>query len=94
VTTAQQWITAYAAALGTEPPDPAETDTLLAVAGVAAHASERVAAPLSTWLAGRAGVDPARAQQIALDVAAQLEAQEPGDGSAGDDGGRGGGGAT
>jgi hypothetical protein len=35
--------------------DAADADALLALAGVAAHASERLAAPLCTFLAGRSG---------------------------------------
>jgi hypothetical protein len=72
VTTGREWIDAYADALGTPRPDDGEVDALLALAGVAAHASERVAAPLCTWLAGRSGVDPERAKQVAIDLAAGL----------------------
>jgi hypothetical protein len=63
--TAQEWIAAFAAALGVEPPDDATTAQLLALAGVAAHASERTAAPLACWLAGRAGVTPEAAMAVA-----------------------------
>jgi hypothetical protein len=38
------------------------------MAGVAAHASERTAAPLACWLAGRAGLSPAEALSIAQEV--------------------------
>ncbi len=78
MTTAREWIDAYAAALGTDAPDEAEVDALLALAGTAAHASERMAAPLSTWLAARAGIDPARAGRLAEELAERLEPRPTG----------------
>jgi hypothetical protein len=60
------WCTRFAGALGTDPPSAAEIETLLALAGVAAHASQRQSAPVACWLAARAGVDPERAHEIAL----------------------------
>jgi hypothetical protein len=50
------WIAAFAARLGLEPPDAATVETLLDLAGVAAHASHRTAAPIACWLIGRAGL--------------------------------------
>jgi hypothetical protein len=38
---------------------------LLDLARVAAHSSERFAAPLACWLAARSGTAPAEAQRIA-----------------------------
>lgn len=58
---AQEWLTGYAASLGVTPPSDAEIEQLLALAGIAAHASERTAAPITCWLAGRAGLTPADA---------------------------------
>ena len=63
--TAPEWIAAFADALGVDPPDDDTVATLLDVAGVAAHASERVAAPIACWLIGRAGLPPAEAQRLA-----------------------------
>jgi hypothetical protein len=57
---AREWVGALAARLGEEPLDDATVDALLALAGVAAHSSERIAAPLACFLVGRAGADPAR----------------------------------
>src|SRR3954468_9799777 len=48
--TAQQWLADYAVALGIAPPSDDELDTILALAGVAAHSSERIAAPAAGWL--------------------------------------------
>jgi hypothetical protein len=55
------WLAAFAERLGVEPPDEATVDALLELAGVAAHASARQAAPIACWLVGRAGLDPAAA---------------------------------
>jgi hypothetical protein len=66
--TAKQWIDAYARRLGTEPPTEEEFAMLLDVAGAAAHASERVAAPVACWLCARAGRSPGEALAIALEV--------------------------
>jgi hypothetical protein len=63
--TGREWIGAFAAAIGTEAPDDATVERLLALAGAAAHASERTAAPIACWLAGRAGLDPAAALEQA-----------------------------
>ncbi len=59
--TGNDWIIAFAAELGLEPLDAAEVEDLLDLAGVAAHASERLAAPLTCYLAARAGITPADA---------------------------------
>jgi uncharacterized protein DUF6457 len=66
--TAEEWIAAFAAALGRPAPTPDEMAGMLALASIAAHASERRAAPIACWLAASAGVglDEARerAQQV------------------------------
>jgi hypothetical protein len=67
--TPQEWLAAFAARLGVDPPDTDTVDELLALAGTAAHASERTAAPLACWLVGRAGLDPAEARRLAAEVA-------------------------
>lgn len=53
--TRDDWIEAFAAELGVEPPSPEQAEKLLDLAGTAAHSSERPAAPLACWVAGRAG---------------------------------------
>lgn len=72
MTTARTWIDRFAQAIGAPPLLDDEIDTLLGLAGVAAHASERAAAPISTWLAGRAGLSPAEAKAAAERLAAEL----------------------
>jgi hypothetical protein len=65
---AEAWIAAYAAELGVEPPTPDEFATLLELAAVAAHSSERVAAPVACWLSARAGRAPAESLEAARRV--------------------------
>jgi C4-dicarboxylate transporter len=65
----KDWLERYAAELGTTAPDDEEVAVLLALAGVAAHASERTAAPISCFIAARAGVDPVDALSIAKRLA-------------------------
>jgi hypothetical protein len=69
---AQDWILRYAARLGIDAPSSEELNQLLNLAGVAAHASERQAAPISTWLAARAALAPEQALALAKDLAAEL----------------------
>jgi hypothetical protein len=66
---AEQWLSAYAAKLGTAPPTEHELETLLALAGIAAHSSERKAAPIACWLTARAGVEPEQAMRLAQELA-------------------------
>lgn len=75
--TAEEWIDAFAEAIGAAGPDADTRDTLLALAGVAAHSSERIAAPIACYLAGQAGIDPAVALELARDV--PVEADETDD---------------
>jgi hypothetical protein len=62
---AKEWITAFSDAAGTPPPTASEWSALLDLAGEAAHSSERVAAPISCWIAAKAGVAPERALALA-----------------------------
>jgi hypothetical protein len=66
---AREWIQAYAQRLGIEPPTNEEWSTLLDVAAAAAHASERVAAPVSCWVAAKSGVDADEALRVAQELA-------------------------
>ena len=69
---ASQWLSAYAERLGAQAPTPEEIDAVLALAGIAAHGSERIAAPVAAWLTARAG--------IGLDEALRIAAEVSGDG--------------
>jgi hypothetical protein len=63
--TRDEWIAAFAREAGVERPSPDETRELLELAGTAAHASERTAAPLACWIAGRCGASLAELRAIA-----------------------------
>jgi len=65
----QEWIAAFAEALDVQAPTEHEVDQLLALAGVAAHASERTAAPLSCWLAAKSGLSAEQAAAVARHLA-------------------------
>ena len=62
------WIAAFAGVLGVDAPDQAAIDTLLDLAGVAAHASQRTAAPIACYLVGQAGLDADTALELARQV--------------------------
>lgn len=66
---AKEWTAAYAERIGVDPPSPEEFKTLLDLAGVAAHSSERVAAPVACWLTAKAGLAPDEALRIAEGIA-------------------------
>lgn len=66
--TGREWIDAYAARLGVEPPNDDEIDALLDLAGIAAHASERIAAPIACWLTARAGLGADDAKALAATI--------------------------
>ncbi len=68
--TGEEWVAAFAAELGVAPPDAATVEVLLNLAGAAAHASERTAAPIACYLVGLAGADPAVALAAAEAVSA------------------------
>jgi len=53
--TAEEWMERFAEELGADAPDPTEVEEVLRLAAVAAHASERTAAPVACWLAGKTG---------------------------------------
>ena len=74
----REWLREFAAALGLDAPTDAMVDSLLALAGTAAHASERIAAPIACFLVAQAGVDLARAQGIAESVGPSIESSPAG----------------
>ena len=66
----EEWIQSFAERIGQQPPSRAQIGALLKLAAIAAHASERTAAPIACWLAGRAGVEPVELHAAAEAVAA------------------------
>jgi uncharacterized protein DUF6457 len=65
---ATDWLAAYAERLGVPAPTTDELNAVLDLAGEAAHASERIAAPVACWLAARAGVGLDEAMRLAQEV--------------------------
>ena len=65
---ANEWVSAFARELGLDEPSDEETASILALAGIAAHSSERTAAPVACWLAAKAGLSA----RGAVDAARQL----------------------
>jgi hypothetical protein len=66
--TRDEWIAALCVRLGIEPPDLAAVEQLLALAGTAAHASDRTAAPIACYLVGKAGIDLAQAEELVQQI--------------------------
>jgi hypothetical protein len=69
--TAEEFIAAFAERIGAPAPDEAQLDAVLRLASVAAHASERKAAPVACWLAGAAGMSLAEAEAAARALAGE-----------------------
>ena len=53
--TAEEWTRTFAEQIGCDPPDQQQMDEILRLAAIAAHASERIAAPIACYLAGMTG---------------------------------------
>ena len=66
---AEQWIEAFAAAMGRPAPSAEERKAVLELASVAAHASERRAAPNACWLAAASGLSLDEALVLAGELA-------------------------
>jgi hypothetical protein len=69
---AREWVDAFSAELGAESPTEDEFKAILDLAAVAAHSSERVAAPVACWVGGRVGVS-----LEALQAAAERVGEDP-----------------
>ena len=63
--TAEEWIRTFADEIGCEAPSPELMDEILRLASVAAHASERKAAPIACWLAATTGRPVAELREVA-----------------------------
>ncbi len=63
--TREQWVRAFCTELGVDAPTPEEEAQLLELASIAAHSSERPAAPLACWAAGKTGRSPGELRDIA-----------------------------
>jgi hypothetical protein len=71
---AREWIDAFAGEIGADPPTNDELKQILDLAAVAAHGSERIAAPVACWMGGtvRASLEElqAAAERVGGDSAA------------------------
>jgi hypothetical protein len=66
--TREEWLRAFCERIGVDPPTVEEEEQLLELAAVAAHSSERPAAPLACWAAGKTGRSPDELRDIARSV--------------------------
>ena len=73
---AREWIDDFAAQIGAEPPTNDEIKQILDLAAVAAHSSERIAAPLACWLGGKAGASLDELQAAAERAGGASEADD------------------
>ncbi len=64
-----EWLAQFAREAGVDQPDEERADSLLKLAAIAAHSSERTAAPLACWIAGRSQ----RSLDELLEAARQVE---------------------
>lgn len=65
---ATDWLAAFAERVGLPAPADADIETMLELAGVAAHSSERIAAPIACWLVGQTDLTPTEALAIAKEI--------------------------
>ena len=72
-TSVEAFLEAFAAAAGVPAPSAEEAEALLKIASIAAHSSERMAAPLACWMVGASG----RPIAELLAAAQQLPADAP-----------------
>ncbi len=72
--TAREWIDAFAAELGADPPGDEEVEAILELAATAAHSSERIAAPVACWIGGRVGASTEELRAAAERVGGPLDA--------------------
>jgi hypothetical protein len=73
-----QWLAEFCERLGLEPPSKEEVVALLDLAATAAHSSERTAAPLACWVAGRSGRPAAELGEVAKEVAPTSDVRKRG----------------
>ena len=64
----KDWLAAYADRLGIDPPTRDELKAILDLAAVAAHTSERRAAPVACWMSARAGRSLEESLELAREV--------------------------
>jgi hypothetical protein len=83
---AEQWIEAFAAAVAQPPASESEMATVLKLASVAAHASERRAGPIACWLAANSDIPLDEALVLAQELSGGPD-PDAGDEATGGEGG-------
>jgi Domain of unknown function (DUF6457) len=68
-----EWLAEFCERIGVDPPDKEEVVALLDLAASAAHSSERTAAPLACWAAGRSGRPAAELAEVAQTIRSDPE---------------------
>jgi hypothetical protein len=63
--TAADWIQDFCEEIGMPTPSDADIEAILRLAAIAAHASERIAAPVACWVAGNSGRPLAELEKVA-----------------------------
>jgi hypothetical protein len=84
--TAEEWTRTFAEEIGCDPPAPDRMEEILRLASVAAHASERKAAPIACYLAGTTQTPLPDLIAAAERVRVQPEPQGEGPGEPGPEG--------
>ena len=69
--TVDEFLAAFAAEIGVPAPSGEQATALLEVASIAAHASQRTAAPLACWMGGASGMPLGELLAAAKRVAAE-----------------------
>ena len=64
----EDWIERFATEIGARAPDDGTVNDLLELAAIAAHSSERTAAPIACYLAGVTGAPISELRTIADDI--------------------------
>jgi len=67
--TAQEWVRTFAEEAGAQPPSQEQIDEILRLAAVAAHSSERIAAPIACCIAGTTGRPVSELREVAEGLA-------------------------
>lgn len=62
--TADEFLRTLATEIGVRAPSGDEAEALLKLAAIAAHSSERIAAPLACWMAGQSGLGVAELRAV------------------------------
>ena len=65
---AEEWVRRFAAEAGSEPPSDEEIDQILKLAAIAAHGSERTAAPVACWIGAQSGLPLEELRELAKGV--------------------------